>query len=214
MRPDPGTPLAATAAQRHELTRAKAIRGCANSTGPARPSPSPSPRRRRHLQVMALYPAGNPRPDPPAARHPQPRTGQHGPREPAGTDASLTPGSPRPSSAISNSPTKTPAPCRLLARALGDQRSSRLAPSILESRARLPKPGIKPGPDTVAGSAPTASPRQEHQTRRLGAGQGACGRALTRPQAVTMSVALGQLAWMLRRRWLPLRVSRAACRMR
>jgi hypothetical protein len=50
---------------------------------------------------------------------------------------------------------------------------------------------------------------------RFGAGQGGCGRAVTRAQAVTMSAAQGQLAWMLRRRWRAPRVSlAAACRMR
>ena len=36
---------------------------------------------------------------------------------------------------------------------------------------------------------------------RLGAGQGACGSAAMRSQAVAMSAAQGQLAWMVRRRW-------------
>ena len=50
---------------------------------------------------------------------------------------------------------------------------------------------------------------------RVSAGQGACGRALMRCQAVTMSAAQGQLAWIFRRRRRPPRVSRAAaCRMR
>src|SRR5215475_2228312 len=47
------------------------------------------------------------------------------------------------------------------------------------------------------------------------AGQGACGRALMRSQAVVMSAAQGQVAEVLRRRWRPPRVSlAAACRRR